>query len=213
MRIHTIAILAAGFLAVGTTSALAAPTPAIVRGYVASFNANSITVKTATGMVTVAYNAKTKFRGEDRGTLADVQPGKFLGMANIPGAASSKATEVTVFDESLRGTGEGDRPYVAPSGAHTRMTNGTVAPAKPGRMTNGTVGAMQDGDSKTVTMSYKGGTRKIVITKDTPIVRQSPGTVKLLAANASITVRGQTTPKGIVANTVTLGINGTKVPT
>jgi hypothetical protein len=213
MRFHIIAILAAGALAVGTSSALAAPTPAIVRGYIASFTANTITVKTATGMVTVAYDAKTKFGGEDRGTIDDVQPGKFLGIANIPGAASSKATEVTVFDESMRGRGEGDRPYVAPNGSHTRMTNGSVAPAKAGRMTNGTVGAMKAGDNKTITINYKGGNRTIVVTKDTPIVRLSPGTTKLLQANASITVRGQTTPKGVVANSVTIGKNGTKVPT
>jgi hypothetical protein len=213
MRFHTIAILAAGAFAAGSTTALAAPTPAVVRGYVASFTANTITVKTATGPVVVGYNAKTRFSGEDRGSLADIQPGKFLGIANIPGASSSKAQEVTVFDESLRGRGEGDRPYVAPGGSHTRMTNGTVAPAQSSRMTNGTVGSMQNGDTKTIVVNYKGGNRKIVVTKDTPIVRQSPGTVKLLATNASITIRAQSTPKGLAANSVTVGVNGTKVPT
>jgi len=207
-----IIVLAIGLLVAGGASAVAAPKPVLVRGSIASFTPSAITVKTATGLVVVGYASKTIFVGADPGSLADIVPGTFVGMGSVPDAGGSRALEVTVFDEKLRGRGEGDRPWEAPT-THpsSRMTNGTVATPKVGTMTNGTVGKMA-GDSKTVTVNYKGGARKIVVTKATSIVRVAPGTPKLLSSNASVFIRAITTPAGLAAGFVVVGKNGTVVP-
>lgn len=171
-----------------------------------------MTLKTASGMLVVAYGPKTVFVGADRGLLADVVPGAFLGIANVPDADASRALEVSVFDEKLRGVGEGDHPWEAPGVRASMMTNGTVAKPKAAMMTNGTVGTTTTGDTKTITVHYKGGARKIVITKATPIVRVSPGTASLIASNASVFVPATQGPAGLAASFVVVGKNGTVVP-
>jgi hypothetical protein len=193
------------------TSAGAADKPLVVRGSIVSTSSSAFTVKTATGVVTIAYGPKTAFVGVDRGSPADIVPGAFLGIANVPGPAVSRALEVSVFDEKLRGTGEGDGPWEAPGYHGSRMTNGTVAQPH-AMMTNGTVGAMNAGTTKTITVNYKGGSRKIAITPGTPIVRVSPGSAQLLARNASVFVSAQKATSGLTARFVVVGKNGTVVP-
>lgn len=215
MRNNSIACLALALLVTGGTSAAAAgaaPTPVFVRGSVASFTSTAMSITTPSGVRVVSYVAKTMFVGADRGSLGDVVPGAFLGIANVPGNGVSRALEVSVFDEKLRGVGEGDRPWQAAAVRGSMMTNGTVAPLKAAAMTNGTVGAMTTGDTKTITVNYKGGARKIVITKATPIVRVSPGSSKLLTPNAGVFVSARKTPAGLVADFVVVGKNGTPVP-
>ena len=101
--------------------------------------------------------------------------GSFLGIAwATQPDGSQRAAEVTVFPESMRGTGEGsyawDRPGDEGGGkmtngtaASSKMTNGTVANSKMtngtvsnSKMTNGTVSAQADGSS--LTIQYKNGT-------------------------------------------------------
>jgi hypothetical protein len=151
------------------------------------------------------------FLGADPGSIADVVPGAFLGIANVPGPDTSRALEVTVFDEKLRGVGEGDGPWQAPGAAHSMMTNGTVAKPR-SMMTNGTVGAMKDGATKTITVNYKGGSRKITVTKATPVVRVSPGSSKLIAKGASIFIDAKKAGSGLAAAFAVVGKNGTVLP-
>ncbi|MDQ6941001.1 MAG: hypothetical protein M3169_00605 [Candidatus Eremiobacteraeota bacterium] len=175
-----------------------------------SSSAASFSVKTATGVVTIAYGRKTAFVGADRGSPADVVPGAFIGVANVPGAGASRALEVSVFDEKMRGTGEGDGPWDAPATHGSRMTNGTVAQPH-AMMTNGTVSGMNSA-TKTIAVNYKGGSRKIAVTPSTPIVRVSPGSAKLLARDASVFVSAQKMPSGLTAQFVVVGKQGTVVP-
>ncbi len=59
-------------------------------------------------------------------SLADVKPGVFVGVAALPGGdgGALKALEVHIFPESLRGVGEGFRPFDLAPGS--TMTNGDV---------------------------------------------------------------------------------------
>ncbi len=114
-----------------------------------SANAEPITLKLADKALVVAVvNA----------SAADIKPGLFIGSGGMPQPdGSQKAIEVHIFAESMRGTGEGHRPW---SGA----PNST--------MTNGTVGANVAGvDGPVVTVQYKDGEKKIIVGPNVPIVR------------------------------------------
>jgi hypothetical protein len=212
MRTNRVLILLAALLGICGSSVSAAPPNVLVRGSIASFTSKAITVKTSSGVVVLAYTAKTFFVGADPGSMADIVPGAFLGIANVPNTGASRALEVTVFDEKMRGMGEGDSPWQAPGVRSSMMTNGTVAKPKAAMMTNGTVGTMMNGDTKTITVNYKGGSRKIAVTKATPIVRVAPGSAKLLQANASVFISAKKSPTGLAAVFLVVGKNGTVVP-
>ena len=145
-------------------------------------------MKTPDGTVTVHLGPKTKFVDAGPGSIADIAPGKFLGIGSVPGNGFNRALEVSVFADSMRGTGEGDYPWdpgTRPS--HSTMTNGTVAaPKSHSMMTNATVGAVSGSGQKTVTMNYKGGSRTLVIPNGTPVIRISPGTKALLASGKPV---------------------------
>lgn len=93
-----------------------------------------------------------------KASIAEIEPGLFIGSGAMPQPdGSQNALEVHIFAESMRGTGEGFRPW---DGA----PNST--------MTNGTVGAAVSGvEGPVVTVQYQGGEKKIVIGPNVPIVR------------------------------------------
>src|SRR3984957_3876447 len=100
----------------------------------------------------------------EKASLADIKPGDFIGSGAVPQPdGSQKAIEVHIFAESMRGTGEGFRPW---DGA----PNST--------MTNGTVGTNVTGvDAPVITVKYKDGEQKIVVGPDVPIVKYEIGSV------------------------------------
>ncbi len=81
-----------------------------------------------------------------RATLADVKPGAFIGVGATPQPDDSQqAIRVMIFPESMRGLGEGHRPWDRPG---TTMTNATV---------DTTVASI---DGQLVTVRYKGARRR-----------------------------------------------------
>jgi hypothetical protein len=109
-----------------------------------------------------------------KASLADIKPGTFIGSAAMPQAdGSQKALEVHIFPEAMRGTGEGHRPYSIPN---STMTNGTVGNAVTGV------------DGNVVTLQYKGGEKKIVVSPGVPIVRYEIGNRGDLKPGAAFTV-------------------------
>jgi len=102
-----------------------------------------------------------------KASMADIKPGLYIGSGAMPQSdGSQRAIEVHIFAESMRGAGEGYRPW---DGA----PNST--------MTNGTVGASVSGvDGPVVTVQYKDGEKKIIIGPNVPIVRYeiaAPGAI------------------------------------
>ena len=65
-------------------------------------------------------------RGIVKASLSDIKENSFIGVTGMPQAdGSQKAVEIHIFPESMRGTGEGYRPWdLLPS---STMTNATVA--------------------------------------------------------------------------------------
>jgi len=181
-----------------------------VRGTVVSLAATVLTVSTASGPVKVPLSPKTAVLGVVPGSVSDIKPGTFIGTANVVGPSSSRALEVVVFPKAMAGTGEGDYPWDLPAGkSHSMMTNGTVASHGGSMMTNGTVSHAMNGNSKTVTLTYKGGTKTVVIPPGVPIVLIAPGSRALLTSGAHVVAFP--TPSGL-ARAVIVGIKGTVPP-
>ena len=109
-----------------------------------------------------------------KASMAEIKPGLFIGSAAMPQPnGSQKALEVHIFGESMRGAGEGFRPW---DGA----PNST--------MTNGTVGASFSGvDGPVVTVQYKNGEKQIIVGPNVPIVRYEIAEPSVITSGAPFT--------------------------
>jgi hypothetical protein len=86
-----------------------------------------------------------------KASLADIKPGLFVGSTGMPQPdGSQKAIEVHIFPEAMRGTGEGHYPW---------------------DLQESVAGV----DGQTLTLKYKTGEKKIIVTPQTAIVTYSPG--------------------------------------
>ena len=110
-----------------------------------------------------------------KASLADIKPGDFIGSGAMPQPdGSQKAIEVHIFAESMRGTGEGFRPW---DGApNSTMTNGTVATS------------VTNVDGPVITVKYKDGEKNIVVTPDVPIVRFVIGDMSAVKSGVAFTI-------------------------
>ncbi len=102
--------------------------PSAIRATIESVSADgaSFTAKTREGETRqVHLGANTRVVLVAPAALGDFKPGNFIGVAAMPTeSGEQKALEVHIFPETMRGTGEGFRPYDAAPGSTT--TNGNV---------------------------------------------------------------------------------------
>jgi hypothetical protein len=149
-----------------------------VRGTIEATDGSMLTVKSREGAslkVRIADNAAV--RGIVKASLEDIKENSYIGVTGVPQPdGSQKAVEIHIFPEPLRGTGEGFRPWDLTPGS--TMTNATVA------------SLVKDVDGQTITLRYKDGEKKIVVTGDTAIVTYVPGTKDELKPGAKIFVAG-----------------------
>jgi hypothetical protein len=108
---------------------------------------------------------------------------------------------VHVFPEDMRGTGEGSRPYdLRPNSS---MTNATVATAE----------TVAGNDGKTLTVKYKDGEKKFLVSPDTPVVTYVPADKNDLKAGAKIIAFMKKLPDGsFETNRVSVGRDGLTPP-
>jgi len=211
---HQILALATVATAVGALAVAAiADEPAPVhhiRGTVSAVKGDVITIATASGPVTVTLTPKTQLAGVVPATAADITAGTFIGTANVDGTGPARALEVVVFPKALAGTGEGNYPWDLPAGGGhmSSMTNGTVAAPKMSSMTNATVTSVENGDVKTVKLTYKGGTKTVAIPAGTPIVRVVPASRALLVPGVHVVAF----PPADAAGAVIIGEKGVVPP-
>jgi hypothetical protein len=97
-----------------------------------------------------------------KASLADIKPGLFVGSTGMPQPdGSQKAIELHIFPEAMRGTGEGHYPWdLRPD---STMTNANVEES------------VASVDGQTLTLKYKTGEKKIVVTPQTMVVAYNPG--------------------------------------
>ena len=130
-----------------------------LRGVIEKIDGHTVLAKSTKGdEIKLNLADKVMVVAVAKASMADIREGEFIGSGATPQPdGSQKAIEVHIFAESMRGTGEGFRPW---DGA----PNST--------MTNGTVGASVTGvDEPAITVKYKDGEKKIIVTPNVPIVR------------------------------------------
>ena len=179
------------------TSPSAGPTDITpVRGTVASVTDSVLTVSTASGDVRVSIAAPLDLYASAPAALSQVKESSFVGVTSVAQSdGSQRATEIHIFPEKLRGTGEGSYPMTqqgaSAGGSHNTMTNGTVSSSRmtngtatAPRMTNGTIDKQSGG---TLTVQYKGGTQTIAIPPDVHVTEIAVSQAKL-APGAKVVV-------------------------
>lgn len=183
-----------------TTSAPQPPPP--VAGKVRSLAGDELTVGTLDhGDVAVTLGPDARVVVNRPGTLADVRAGDFIGTTAVEGTDGKlRASEVHVFPEALRGTGEGHYPWGTTSG--TTMTNGSVR-----SMTNGSVASRNAGDSAGVSLdvTYRGGASRVEVAPDVPVVVITLADRSLLTPGTPVLAFGQPDGAGgLAANLVAI---------
>src|SRR3954471_24387668 len=95
-------------------------------------------------------------------TMADVKTGMFVGSAGMmQNDGTQKAIEVHIFPESMRGTGEGHYDWdLLPK---SKMTNANVEHM------------VTSSDGQVLSVKYKDGEKKLVVTPQTVVVTYVPG--------------------------------------
>jgi len=160
MRTTAIRAALAVVAALAATAALAqAPQTVRLRGVIEKVDGNKVTAKSDKGdALTLNLADKMLVVAVVKASMADIKDGDFIGSGAMPQPdGSQKAIEVHIFAESMRGTGEGFRPW---DGApNSTMTNGTAG------------SAVTSVDGPVVTVKYKDGEKKIIVGPEVPIVR------------------------------------------
>ncbi|GAC1538089.1 MAG: hypothetical protein NVS2B4_18160 [Ramlibacter sp.] len=210
--------------ATAMTAALAAEPMGHIRGTIVSATADKVTVKTKEGSMSIAFDATTRISGIVPSRLDQIKAGTFVGIANIPGAQTSKALEVVVFPEEMKGTGLGDYPWdlSAPSAASgsktSAMTNGTVkataeaaSATKSSSMTNGTVKSTSSGKGMVLNVDYGKGEKKIVVPANVPVVGVVAADASKLVAGAHVFVATKKDAPQ-TAGFIAVGIDGAVPP-
>jgi hypothetical protein len=186
-----------------STYALAqkAPVPTRVRGAIEAVDGDVLTVKSRTGEdVKLHMAGDMKVAGITKISMADIKVGSFIGATTVPGPdGKQNAVEVHVFPESMRGTGEGSRPWdLKPN---STMTNATVAESV----------ASNDGHSLTV--KYKDGEKKVEVTPDTAVVTYVPADKSDLKPGAKVIAFMKQLPDGsFETSRVSVGRDGLTPP-
>ena len=157
------ALAALGFALVGIVLPASAQETVRVRGTVERIDGAVYVVKSRDGSeVKLTVTDNPLFVAIVPATIADIKPGMFVGSAGMMEAdGTQKAIEVHIFPESMRGTGEGHYDWdLMPK---SKMTNGNVEHAVTGV------------DGPTLSVKYKDGEKKLLVTPQTVVVTYEIG--------------------------------------
>jgi hypothetical protein len=192
------------FLAVPAALAQAPSAGARVRvaGTVDKLDGDKLTVVDTKGgqPITVVLADNAAVFGVEKRTIADIKPGDFLASGGVKGTDGKiHAVEVRIFPESLRGTGEGQRPWdVKPDGVMTNATVGTVS---------------QSPEGGVIRVKYKGGESEYTVGPEVPVLAYVAGDRSLLKPGAAIFTVADKKPDGtLTTGRVTAEKNGVKPP-
>ncbi len=160
-------------LASAQAQAPAAP-PTRIRGTIASVDGNVLNITSRDGAamkITLADNVAVTV--PKKLTMADIKSDSYIGTAAMPQADGSLvAQEVVVFPEAARGSGEGQFPW--------DLTAGSM-------MVNANVAAMVEStNGRDLNLAYKGGTAKVRVPADVPIVTFVPAAKSDLKPGAKV---------------------------
>jgi hypothetical protein len=177
-----------------------APAQVRVRGVIDSVDAHELRVTTRAG-----EKVTLKLAGDAGVTLIlpiaidAIKPGSFIGTAAMTQPDGTlKALEIQVFPESMRGVGEGHRPWDLGTGS---------------TMTNGTVGALKVSNGRQLTLTYKGGEQKVFVPEGAPVITYEPSSKAELKKGAHVIVTATHNPdETLTATRIGVGKDGLVPP-
>src|SRR5580693_9840427 len=159
------------------SSTWAQQTPTVrIRGTIESADGPVLTVKSREGAdVKVRVTDDVTVIGVAKSSMSEIKPGSYIGVSAMPEPdGTQKALAIHIFPEALRGTGEGFRPWdLEPN---STMTNATVAEQ------------VKSTDGQTITVKYKDGDKKVLVTPATIIVTYKKAAASDLKAGQKIFV-------------------------
>jgi hypothetical protein len=167
---------AVALLFAASFAAAQAPQMVRVRATLEDVSAPMLTAKSRDGAemkIKLADNAPVN--EVVKASLADIKADSYIAVTAMPQPdGSQKAVAILIFPEAMRGVGEGHRPWdLEPN---STMTNATVADQVAGT------------DGQTVTVKYKDGDKKILVTPATIIVTYKKASASDLKAGQKIFV-------------------------
>ncbi|PXW22933.1 hypothetical protein [Paraburkholderia caballeronis] len=136
--------------------------PARIRGEIVSLDGDVLKVHRRSGdTVSIDLKPSVAVSAVKAIQLSDIKPGTFIGTAATTGTdGKMTATEVVVFPEAARGTGEGH--YAWDLGPNSTMTNANVDTV------------VQSTNGRNLTLSYKGGSNEVTVPPNVPVVTFAP---------------------------------------
>ena len=158
------------------TTGFAQTPPTRIRGEIEKVDGGMVTVKARDGsMMNVKLADNARIMAFVKASPADIKPNSYIGVTAMPEPdGTQKAIAVHIFLEGQRGTGEGFRQWdLRPN---STMTNANVESKV----------ASVDGD--VVMVKYKDGEKKVIISKDTPVVAYAPGEMSEVKPGAQIII-------------------------
>lgn len=178
----------------------AAPAPTRIRGVIDKVDAHELRVVTRDGdKVTLKLSDTPSVTWIEPIAVSAIKPGAFIGTAAVTQPDGTlKALEIQVFPESMRGVGEGHRPWDLGTGS---------------TMTNGTVGDLKVAKGRTLTMTYKGGEQTVFVPPNAPVITYAPATSAALKKGAHVIVTATQNPdQTLTATRIGVGKNGLVPP-
>ena len=175
-------------------------TPARLRGEVEAVSGDAIQLTLRNGAKAEAkLPANVRVVWLTVAQPSEIKEGSYVGTAAVPQADGTlKALEMQVFPPSMRGVGEGSRDWDLGAGSS---------------MTNGTVGSLVAANGRTITITYKGGEKRVVVPDDVPVVTYEPADRTALTVGANVLINGTRAADGTVtATSVSVGKNGLVPP-
>jgi hypothetical protein len=190
--------LAVGFVLATTSLPASSQDTVRVRGTVDRLDVPIFVVKTRDGSeAKLAVTDNPLFVAIVPAGMADIKPGMFVGSAGtMQEDGTQNAIEVHIFPESMRGTGEGHYDWdLLPK---SKMTNGNVEQAVTGV------------DGPVLSVKYKDGEKKLVVTPKTVVVTYEIGRREEVTPGTKIFVSGaKRMPDGTLQTPrITYGRNG-----
>src|SRR6202167_5545537 len=190
--------IAAAAIVVGLLLSAPAFAQGHIRGTLTDVKDGTIAVQNAKGeTISVKLASDAGLFLVTKADISAVQSGKFVGITSFEVDGKRVAREVHVFDDSLRGLGEGHYPW--------------DLEAKPNMMTNANISRIEKaGTDRVVKVDYKGGQQTISIPTDATVVSfvKAPAG-ELVAGRKVFIVMKKDVPE---AAAVVIGAEGIKPP-
>ena len=194
-------VFALVMLLAGTWGAAADEDTRRIRGTITQVEGPALTIATREGAtVRVTLKPGARVAAVVPADLAAARPGSFIGTAAVPqGDGTLRAQEVLIFPEAMRGVGEGHRAWdLTPD---STMTNATVE------------ATVTSASGRELSLTYKGGAKKLLVPPGTPVVTLEPGDASLLKAGNHVFLGAEAGPGGaLTAARITVGKDGMVPP-